>query len=57
MRKKIRPIRPTFENVEKKKKVLDALRESINESKIDIDTNTYFFQTGLNMGTEGKSLG
>lgn len=46
MRKRIRPIRLTFDNMEKKKKVLDAPRESINESR----TGRYkyiFFQQDL----------
>ena len=46
MRKKIRPIRLTFDNMEKKKKVLDALRKTINESS----TGRYkyiFFQQDL----------
>ena len=33
IRKKIRPLRLTFANMENKKKVLDALKETINETK------------------------
>ena len=44
MRRKIRPIRLTFDNMEKKKKVLDALRETIYESRTGRYKNIFFQQ-------------
>ena len=43
-KKRVRPIRITFTEVEKKKKVLDALRESINKVTSGKDKNIFFQQ-------------
>ena len=43
-KKRVRPIRITFTEVEKKKKVLDALRESINKVKSGKYKNVFFQQ-------------
>ena len=50
-RRKIRPFRLTFDNAESKKKVLNSLRETVNEASSG-KYKYIFFSTGLNVETK-----